>query len=143
MAVSAVSAYKRALKKYQDTITTAKLSARERVSILKESKYLKRKQRRWRLKSGIKRMMNLQLDSSFVGYMSYDNQSNNVDVLLSGIKYRYFNVPEAIFNAWTKGAATCMTSDSGKRKQWWIGKTPSLGAFFNHYIKNKYTWVRM
>ena len=118
------------------TITTATLPARQRAATIKQSKADKRAQFFWSIKSKFK------LTSSFVSELDYDMNTGNVHVLLSNEAYTFFNVPEAIFSAWTKGAATCQTSDSGKKKKWWIGKTPSLGAFFNHYIKNKYGFIK-
>ena len=130
-------------KKRNDTITTVNLPARERAKAIKQSKLDKRKQAVWTVKSTLQRVLRRELSSSFVQSLEYDTEENYADFVLSGKKYRAFNVPEAIFVSWTKGAATCQTSDNGKKKKWWIGKTPSLGAFFNHYIKNKYTIVRM
>jgi len=109
---------------------------------IKESKRDKRAQAKWNLKSKLQRLIGQELDSSFVSELEYIQDEGKVWVLLSGRKYTFFNVPEAIFTSWTKGAATCQTSDSGKRKKWWVGKTPSLGAFFNSYIKPKYIYVR-
>jgi len=125
------------------TITTATLASRKRTAQIKTTKRLKRQQLKWSLKSHVQKILGRNLSSSFVSSLKFDIQTGNVDVTLSGKNYRFFNVPEAIFTAWTKGAATCQTTDNGQVKQWWIGKTPSLGAFFNHYIKNKYGWVRM
>ena len=107
---------------------------------IKQLKADKRRQGKWAKKA--RRTSGL-LDSSFVQSLKYTLPAGDVDVVLNGKKYKFFSVPEAIFNAWWQGAATCMTSDSGKVKRWWLGKTPSLGAFFNHYIKKKYSWVRM
>ena len=125
------------------TITTATEASRQRTAQIKSSKGLKRRRRKWAIKSSIQKLLGREFSSSFVSSLTYDPQTGNADALLSGRKYRFFSVPEAIFVSWTKGAATCQTSDDSGQKRWDIGKTPSLGAFFNHYIKNKYGWVRM
>ena len=123
-------------KKKPQTITTVGLPSRQRAQTIKQSKLLKRKQRRWTVKSTAQKLLGKDLSSSFVSQLDYNTENGDVDVVLSGKKYRFFNVPEAIFNSWTKGGATCQTSDSGKKKRWWLGKTPSLGAFFNTYISS-------
>ncbi len=109
----------------------------KRTAFIKKAKEDKRLQGKWRLKSTAQRFFGVALSSSFVTQLDYFPEEEKVQVLLSGRPYTYKNVPELIFVAWTKGAATCSTSDSRKRKRWWIGKTPSLGAFFNDKIKNR------
>ena len=116
--------------------------ALQRTQTIKKAKSDKRLQGRWAFKSKVQRFFGIQLSSSFVSELQYLSEENKVYVILSNKKYTFLNVPEAIFTAWTKGASTCVTSDSGKKKRWWIGKTPSLGAFFNTHIKPKYTYVR-
>lgn len=108
---------------------------------IKEEKFRARKQKAWWARAAKARQAGRKLKSSFVDYLEYDSDTNNVHVTLSGRKYTFMNVPPSIFNAWRKGAATCTTDDTGKKKRWWIGKTPSLGAFFNTYIKPKYSFV--
>ena len=131
------------LKKRSETITTVSEPSRQRAKSIKRSKADKRAQFRWSVKSHAQKLLGKDLSSSFVESLDYNSENGDVDVVLSGKKYKFFNVPEGILVSWTKGAATCQTSDFGKVKRWWIGKTPSLGAFFNHYIKNKYGWVPM
>ena len=71
----------------------------------------------------------------------------NVIVNIDGRMYTYFYVPSHIFDRWWAGKATCQTDDTGgfsgrKMKRWIKGKTPSLGAFYNQYIKGQYTVAR-
>ena len=87
------------------------------------------------------------MDSSFVTDLEYDDSLQRVNVKLSGIWYTYFNVPEFVFNSWWEGLASCTTDDVGgftgrHKKMWIVGKTPSLGAFFNQHIKNIYKYTR-
>lgn len=81
------------------------------------------------------------LQSSFIAMLEYDEISGYATVYMkNGSSYRYANVPRRIFQAWKAGRATCKTDDHRKwKKRWWIGKTPSLGAFYNQKIKGKYT----
>jgi len=83
------------------------------------------------------------MPSSFVDELIYWEDTHVVNVLLNGRWYSVYNVPQGIFTAWFQGAATCMTDDAQRTKRWIVGKTPSLGAFFNHYIKSrKYRIIR-
>jgi len=50
----------------------------------------------------------------------------------------YYRVPPEVIENWKIGAATCITFDPSGLKRWWLGKTPSLGAFYNSEIKGKY-----
>jgi hypothetical protein len=83
------------------------------------------------------------LTSSFIDSLEYDELSGYAYVYMkNGSSYRYANVPRRVFMAWKAGRATCKTDDHRKwRKRWWIGKTPSLGAFYNQKIKGKYSMV--
>jgi hypothetical protein len=77
--------------------------------------------------------------------ISYDARPGYVDVhvQLDDRQYTYVLVPQEVFDRWFQGKASCITDDVGKmtgkhRKKWIKGKTPSLGAFYNKYIKGKY-----
>lgn len=52
-------------------------------------------------------------------------------------------IPLDIFNDWKRGAATCITTDTGLIKRWWRGKTPSLGAYYNKNIRGKYKFDKL
>lgn len=87
------------------------------------------------------------MPSSFVEELDYVEEDNSVHVNLDGRQYTFFNVPVSVFNRWFEGQATCTTDAPGgwtgrNRKLWTAGKTPSLGAFFNQYIKNRYRYMR-
>lgn len=63
------------------------------------------------------------------------------------IWYSYRNVPRGVVMEFWQGNASCTTDAPGgftgrKRKLWWVGKNPSLGAFFNQYIKHNYSAIR-
>lgn len=82
------------------------------------------------------------MPSSFIEELIYFDVDHKVHAKFGKKWYTFYNVLESIFTSWFKGQATCMTDDNQRTKRWIVGKTPSLGAFFNTYIKNKYTWVR-
>lgn len=80
------------------------------------------------------------IKSSWIKSLSYDATTQTVQMYTRfGKGYEYMGVPVSIFNDWWEGKATCKTSDFGKKKQWWVGKTPSLGAFYNKKIKGKFS----
>jgi hypothetical protein len=111
-----------------------KASLKQMSTTLRARRKGKLRQKTWKIEAWTQRRLGRKLRSSFVSKLSWNSATGTVNVLLSGKKYSYLNVEEAIFNAWEDGGATCRTSDDGKKKLWWIGKTPSLGAFFNTYI---------
>lgn len=55
----------------------------------------------------------------------------------SGSIYHYEGVPEYVFRLFQQGAAPAKTSGKNEYGQWWRGKSPSLGAAFAEYIRNK------
>lgn len=120
-----------------EPIQITKQTPKERAIIIRQSKADKRRQFRWQIKSAAQKLLRKKISSSFVHYLSYNIETGTVNCILGKKKYSFLNIHETIFNAWRKGAASCKTSDTGKKKEWWIGKTPSLGAFFNQHIKNK------
>lgn len=83
--------------------------------------------------------------SSFVSDMEYYPASRVVLVRLNFTKFTCHPIPPSMFEDWYLGKASCRTDDIRrkgrliKRKRWWAGKTPSLGAFFNQYILNDST----
>jgi hypothetical protein len=90
----------------------------------------------------------LLMPSSFIDALDYFGPAGgtgNVVAELSGKQYTFLNVPESIFNRWWEGKASCTTDDGNgtiRHMRWVQGKTPSLGAFFNQYIKNHYPYAR-
>lgn len=117
---------------------------RQKTITIKELKRRKRQKRRLtkQRKEGFK------IDSSWVHELRYFMEERKVWTLFNGKKYTYFNIPQAVFTSWWEGAATCITDDTEKSKRWFVGKTPSLGAFFNSNIlnsrtgKSRYRWIR-
>lgn len=52
-------------------------------------------------------------------------------------------IPGPLFREWADGKATCKTNDTGIVKRFWIGKTPTLGGFYNKKIKGHYRFGRI
>ena len=90
---------------------------------------------------------NLPIPSSFVDELEWVGDGR-VCVSLNGNWYTYLHVKESVFARWAAGLASCITDDpiGGKknlhRKRWIKGKTPSVGAFYNKYIKGRYTCMK-
>jgi len=83
------------------------------------------------------------MPSSVVEELIYDPDTKKAFVQLGDNKYTYHQINESVFDRWFQGKASCITTDVGKftgsrRKRWIAGKTPSLGAFYNKYIKGQY-----
>ena len=79
------------------------------------------------------------IGSSFINYLDYEPETKVVNVRLGYRNYHTTkDVPQSVFLRWKRGEATCQTNDKSSLKRWTIGKTPSLGAFFNVYIKGRY-----
>ena len=79
------------------------------------------------------------MPSSVVHYLFYHEKQTVVQMRLNGRNYYAKGVPKSVFIDWTQGAAACRTNDTSSLKRWTIGKSPSLGAYFDQYIKGKYT----
>ena len=142
MVVQSESAYRRAVKKYEETLKSRVKPIFDKIAELKETKEAKRRKIKWKRLARSQLARGAQLSSSFVSELIYNYFTGTVNVLLSGKKYSFFNVPEALFNAWKEGVATCSTDDPTGQKRWEIGKNPSLGAFFNDKIKHRrYSYV--
>ena len=62
--------------------------------------------------------------------------------------YTFRNIPLALARRWKQGDAETKTEDpkggfTGRNRKMWVkGKYPSAGAFFNKYIKNRFSYVR-
>jgi hypothetical protein len=62
--------------------------------------------------------------------------------------YTFRNVPLALARRWRQGDAETKTEDrqggyTGRNRKMWVkGKYPSAGAFFNKFIKGRFTFVR-
>lgn len=52
-----------------------------------------------------------------------------------GAVYEYDGVPDIIFNLFARGQAAAKTNGKNNFGRWWKGKSPSLGASLNQYIK--------
>lgn len=77
-----------------------------------------------------------ELQSSNVYGIKYNPKNGKMLVRFQkGSVYEYDQVPPYIFNAFRNGAAPARTKGKNQFGQWWKGKTPSLGAALNAYIK--------
>lgn len=76
------------------------------------------------------------MSSNVYGYR-YDPRSQTLLVRFnSGSIYRYQGVPRGIYNVFASGAVPAKTTGSNRYGQWWVGKTPSLGASFYEMIRS-------
>lgn len=76
------------------------------------------------------------LMSSTVYGSQYDPNTGSLKVRFNnGGIYEYGGVPPQVFDAFQKGAATAKTEGENEWGEWWVGKTPSLGASLNQYLK--------
>lgn len=76
------------------------------------------------------------LNSSNVWGAVYDPRSGTMRVRFQGgSEYEYDGIPSNIFKALIKGNAAAKTKGKNEYGQWWPGKTPSMGAALNQYIK--------
>lgn len=80
--------------------------------------------------------------SSNVHSFAYDPKNQKLFVKFQGEYpkqdgpvYEYGGVPEDIFNMFQKGAVPARTKGKNKWGEWWVGKSPSLGASLNALIK--------
>jgi hypothetical protein len=84
---------------------------------------------------------NMPVPSSWIDELEW-HIDGRVHVSMNGSWYTYFKVKESVFLRWQAGLASCITDDPQgnkiHRKRWVKDKTPSLGAFYNKYIKGRY-----
>jgi len=108
--------------------------------VAKQAKAKLRHQRKRALKGSKDIIAGAKIDSSWISELTYDIENEKVHTIFEGRKYTFYNVPETLFNAWYAGAAATTTAD--KKRRWNLHDYPSLGAFFNQRIKNKYKHSR-
>lgn len=76
------------------------------------------------------------LQSSNVYGFRFDPKSKKLQVRFQGGSlYEYDDVPDVIFNLFSKGNASARTNGRNRFGSWWKNKNPSLGASLNQYIK--------
>ena len=121
-------------------LNNANITAEERAHTLADIHNRQRAQNRWTQRTTILRQNHYKLPSSFVDVLEYDRMTSQVRVILGGRPYIFHDVPAHVFERFFAGEAVCRTAD--RHWRWWIGKYPSLGAFFNAHIKNIYRWTR-
>ena len=112
----------------------------QRSQTIKGQNQTQRQQAKWRKRTDILRAHGYKLPSSFVDVLEYDRMTSQVRVILGGRPYIFYDVPATVFERFYQGEAMCKTADRYWR--WWKGKYPSLGAFFNGYIKDHYRWTK-
>ena len=122
-------------------VQKSRVPAVPQTAVVKQKKADLRHQQKRAIKGAQQILAGQMIDSSWITSLEWF-PDERVWVTLNGRKYTWKNVPEAIFNSWYRGAATCMTNDISGGRRWLKGDSPSLGAYFNHYIKNKYhSWT--
>jgi hypothetical protein len=76
------------------------------------------------------------LASSNIWGTKYDQRTGKMRVRFQGgSEYEYDGVPPGIYRAFSQGNASAKTNGKNRYGQWWINKSPSLGAAMNQYIK--------
>ncbi len=76
------------------------------------------------------------LQSSNIWGTAYDPRTSKMLVRFhGGGVYEYSGIPRGIYQAFVSGSASAKTKGKNKYGQWWVGKTPSLGAAMHEYIK--------
>lgn len=91
------------------------------------------------------------MPSSNVYGFNYDYDNGRLLVKFQGDRnagegpiYSYEGVPPYIFNLFKRGAAIAKTSGRNKWGSWYRGKTPSIGAAMDAFIKNGgYSYQRL
>jgi hypothetical protein len=69
------------------------------------------------------------LRSSNVWKYKYDDKKLELVVKFQdGETYTYFNVSSQLYELFTKGYGVCITEGSNEYGEWFIGKSPSMGA---------------
>lgn len=88
------------------------------------------------------------IKSSNVKDLAYDEDTNRLLVRFHGEKaeplYAYEGVPPHIFDLLRNGNAIAKTSGKNQWGEWWTGKTPSVGAALDQYLKKAgYTYHKL
>lgn len=81
--------------------------------------------------------------SSNVHSFGYDPKNQKLYVKFQGTYpqqngsvYSYQGVPKQVFDAFRKGSVPAKTKGHNAWGEWWVGKSPSLGAALSALIKN-------
>lgn len=83
------------------------------------------------------------MESSWIKGLDWDPMTKNADTLFGFHAYKFKKVPKTVFDRWYAGLASCTTDDDSGMQRWEMGKTPSLGAFFNQHINGRYPYERL
>jgi hypothetical protein len=77
-------------------------------------------------------------DSSNVDRVKYFEEDKRLVVKFNdGSYYTYFDIDESVFFSIIEGDATCKTSGENEFGEWFVGKTPSVGAAIWKYLVDK------
>jgi hypothetical protein len=77
-------------------------------------------------------------DSSNVDRVKYFEEDKRLVVRFNdGSYYTYFDIDEKVFFSIIEGDATCKTSGENEFGEWFVGKTPSVGAAIWKYLIDK------
>jgi len=86
------------------------------------------KQKKWSRKD---------INSANVDRVMFNDETNELVVKFNdGSKYTYFNINFSEFNSVVSGLADCKTEGQNKWGEWFVGKTPSVGAAVWEYLIN-------
>lgn len=76
------------------------------------------------------------IPSSFIRDIKYNFMTKELIVKMKGGKsYTYPNIKQRIAMRFIQGKAVCLTNDIRKKMRWYKGKSPSIGAYYNQFIK--------
>jgi len=76
-----------------------------------------------------------QVDSSNVDRLMFNDETNELVVKFNdGSIYSYFDVDFNEFLLVLDGAGVCRTNGKNRWGEWWVGKSPSVGAALNRIL---------
>ena len=75
------------------------------------------------------------MPSSWIKGFAYDSVNQIFYMTVkNGKMYQWDRIHPSIAMKIIRGEAACRTTDSKKRKRWWVGKSPSAGAAYWKYL---------
>ncbi len=75
------------------------------------------------------------INSSFIEQIDYNMLTKTLIVVIDGKMHFYKNINYRKYSKFIQGRAICLTNDPTGLNRWHKGKTPSLGAYYNQFIK--------
>jgi len=77
--------------------------------------------------------------SSWIKSFSYDTLEKKLYMTTKkGKTYDWSDITKEMASMVIRGDASCITDDKLKKRRWWIGKSPSLGAAYWHILVQNY-----